>query len=98
MLERILTDFYRADSEWNVVLLRYFNPIGAHVSGRIGEDPKDIPNNLLPYVAQVAVGKLECIQVFGNDYPTPRRHRRTRLHPRCRSGTRSCEGSRFHGR
>lgn len=71
MLERILTDFYRADSEWNVVLLRYFNPIGAHISGRIGEDPKDIPNNLLPYVAQVAVGKLECIQVFGNDYPTP---------------------------
>ena len=70
MLERILTDFYRADSEWNVVLLRYFNPIGAHISGRIGEDPKDIPNNLLPYVAQVAVGKLECIQVFGNDYPT----------------------------
>ena len=71
MLERILTDFYRADSEWNVVLLRYFNPIGAHISGRIGEDPKDIPNNLLPYVAQVAVGKLECIQIFGNDYPTP---------------------------
>ncbi len=71
MLERILTDFYRADNEWNVVLLRYFNPIGAHVSGRIGEDPKDIPNNLLPYVAQVAVGKLQCIQVFGNDYPTP---------------------------
>ena len=71
MLERILTDFYRADDEWNIVLLRYFNPIGAHVSGRIGEDPKDIPNNLLPYVAQVAVGKLECIQVFGNDYPTP---------------------------
>ena len=71
MLERILTDFYRADDEWNVVLLRYFNPIGAHASGRIGEDPKDIPNNLLPYVAQVAVGKLQCIQVFGNDYPTP---------------------------
>ncbi|MED9873066.1 MAG: UDP-glucose 4-epimerase GalE, partial [Eggerthellaceae bacterium] len=71
MLERILTDFYRADNEWNVVLLRYFNPIGAHVSGRIGEDPKGIPNNLLPYVAQVATGKLECIQVFGNDYPTP---------------------------
>ena len=58
MLERILTDFYRADSEWNVVLLRYFNPIGAHISGRIGEDPKDIPNNLLPYVAQVA-GSIE---------------------------------------
>ena len=71
MLERILTDFYRADDEWNVVLLRYFNPIGAHVSGRIGEDPKGIPNNLLPYVAQVATGKLECIQVFGDDYPTP---------------------------
>ena len=71
MMERILTDFYRADSEWNVVLLRYFNPIGAHESGRIGEDPKDIPNNLLPYVAQVAVGKLERIGVFGNDYPTP---------------------------
>ena len=71
MMERILTDFYRADNEWNIVLLRYFNPIGAHVSGRIGEDPKDIPNNLLPYVAQVAVGKLERIGVFGNDYPTP---------------------------
>ena len=66
MLERILTDFYRADDEWNVVLLRYFNPIGAHESGRIGEDPKGIPNNLLPYVAQVATGKLECIQVFGD--------------------------------
>ncbi len=71
MLERILTDFYRADDEWNIVLLRYFNPIGAHVSGRIGEDPKGIPNNLLPYVAQVATGKLQCIQVFGDDYPTP---------------------------
>ena len=71
MLERILTDFYRADDEWNIVLLRYFNPIGAHVSGRIGEDPQGIPNNLLPYVAQVAVGKLQCIQVFGDDYPTP---------------------------
>lgn len=71
MLERILTDLYRADDEWNVVLLRYFNPIGAHASGRIGEDPKDIPNNLLPYVSQVAVGKLEYIRVFGSDYPTP---------------------------
>lgn len=71
MLERILTDFYKADDEYNVVLLRYFNPIGAHKSGRIGEDPKDIPNNLLPYVSQVAVGKLACIQVFGDDYPTP---------------------------
>ena len=71
MLERILTDMYRADNEWNVVVLRYFNPIGAHESGRIGEDPKDTPNNLLPYVAQVAVGKLERVGVFGNDYPTP---------------------------
>lgn len=71
MLERILTDLYKADDEYNVVLLRYFNPIGAHKSGCIGEDPKDIPNNLLPYVSQVAVGKLACIQVFGDDYPTP---------------------------
>lgn len=71
MLERILMDLYKADDEYNVVLLRYFNPIGAHKSGRIGEDPKDIPNNLLPYVSQVAVGKLACIQVFGDDYPTP---------------------------
>lgn len=71
MLERILTDLYRADDEWNIVLLRYFNPIGAHESGRIGEDPKDIPNNLLPYVSQVAIGKLDYIRVFGNDYPTP---------------------------
>ncbi len=70
MLEQILTDLYVGDNEWNVVLLRYFNPIGAHESGKIGEDPKDIPNNLLPYVAQVAVGKLECIGVFGDDYPT----------------------------
>lgn len=71
MLEQILTDFHRADPEWNVVLLRYFNPIGAHESGLIGEDPKGIPNNLLPYIAQVAVGKLECLGVFGDDYDTP---------------------------
>ena len=71
MLERVLTDLYRGDDEWNVVLLRYFNPIGAHESGLIGEDPKGIPNNLLPYVAQVAVGKLACVGVFGDDYPTP---------------------------
>lgn len=71
MLERILSDLYVGDNEWNVVLLRYFNPIGAHVSGLIGEDPKGIPNNLLPYVSQVAVGKLPCVGVFGNDYPTP---------------------------
>lgn len=71
MLEQILTDLQKADSEWNVILLRYFNPIGAHKSGRIGEDPKGIPNNLLPYVAQVAIGKLPQVGVFGNDYNTP---------------------------
>ncbi|WP_251178317.1 UDP-glucose 4-epimerase GalE [Adlercreutzia agrestimuris] len=71
MLEQILSDLYVGDNEWNIVLLRYFNPIGAHESGLIGEDPKGIPNNLLPYVAQVAVGKLEQVGVFGDDYPTP---------------------------
>ena len=71
MLEQILTDLHTSDPEWNVILLRYFNPIGAHKSGLIGEDPKGIPNNLLPYVAQVAIGKLECLGVFGNDYDTP---------------------------
>ncbi|MCR4806598.1 MAG: UDP-glucose 4-epimerase GalE [Lachnospiraceae bacterium] len=71
MLEEILTDLNISDPEWNVILLRYFNPIGAHKSGLIGEDPKGIPNNLLPYVAQVAVGKLKCLGVFGNDYDTP---------------------------
>lgn len=71
MLEQILTDVHTADPEWNVILLRYFNPIGAHESGRIGEDPNGIPNNLLPYVAQVAVGRLKEVGVFGNDYPTP---------------------------
>lgn len=71
MLEQILTDLHTADTEWNVVLLRYFNPIGAHKSGRIGENPKGIPNNLIPYITQVAVGKLQCLGVFGNDYDTP---------------------------
>ena len=71
MLEQILTDVHTSDPEWNVILLRYFNPIGAHESGLIGEDPKGIPNNLLPYVAQVAIGKLECVGVFGDDYDTP---------------------------
>ena len=71
MLEQILTDLHTADAEWNVVLLRYFNPIGAHESGLIGEDPKGIPNNLVPYVAQVAVGKLEKIKICGDDYDTP---------------------------
>ena len=71
MLEQVLTDIYKGDNEWNIALLRYFNPIGAHESGLIGEDPKGIPNNLLPYVAQVAVGKLESVGVFGDDYNTP---------------------------
>ena len=71
MLEQVLSDLYVGDDEWNVVLLRYFNPIGAHESGLIGEDPKGIPNNLVPYVAQVAVGKLSAVGVFGDDYPTP---------------------------
>ncbi|MCC8141675.1 MAG: UDP-glucose 4-epimerase GalE [Lachnospiraceae bacterium] len=71
MLEQILTDVHTSDERWNVVLLRYFNPIGAHPSGLIGEDPKGIPNNLLPYVSQVAIGKLPCLGVFGDDYDTP---------------------------
>ena len=71
MIEQILTDLHTADSEWDVVLLRYFNPIGAHPSGLMGEDPKGIPNNLLPYVAQTAIGKRDAVHVFGNDYPTP---------------------------
>lgn len=71
MLEQVLTDIHTSDPEWNVILLRYFNPIGAHKSGIIGEDPKGIPNNLVPYIAQVAVGKREALGVFGNDYDTP---------------------------
>lgn len=71
MLEEVLKDVRHADPEWNVVLLRYFNPIGAHPSGRIGEDPNGIPNNLMPYITQVAVGKREELGVFGNDYDTP---------------------------
>ncbi len=70
MMEQVFKDVQKADPEWNVILLRYFNPIGAHKSGLIGEDPAGIPNNLLPYVAQVAVGRLPELNVFGNDYPT----------------------------
>ncbi len=69
-IEEILRDLYVSDNEWSIALLRYFNPIGAHKSGIIGEDPKGIPNNLMPYIAQVAVGKLEKLHVFGNDYKT----------------------------
>ena len=71
MIEQILTDLAASDPEWQVTLLRYFNPIGAHPSGLIGEDPKGIPNNLVPYIAKVAVGKLEKLGVFGDDYDTP---------------------------
>ena len=71
MMENIMQDVQKADNEWNIILLRYFNPVGAHESGLIGEDPKGIPNNLMPFVAQVASGKLQCINVFGNDYDTP---------------------------
>ena len=70
MIEQILTDLNVSDSEWNVVLLRYFNPIGAHPSGILGENPNGIPNNLVPYIAKVATGELEALGVFGNDYPT----------------------------
>ncbi len=69
--EIMLSDVYKSDKEWTVVLLRYFNPVGAHESGLIGEDPKGIPNNLTPYIAKVAIGELKEIGVFGNDYPTP---------------------------
>ncbi len=71
MIEQILRDLHAAEPQWRLALLRYFNPVGAHASGRIGEDPNGIPNNLMPFVAQVAIGKLPCLRVFGNDYPTP---------------------------
>lgn len=71
MVETILTDLYQSDNDWNIVLLRYFNPVGAHPSGQIGEDPNGIPNNLMPYISQVASGKLQQLAVFGDDYDTP---------------------------
>lgn len=71
MIETILRDLYTSDKDWHIVLLRYFNPVGAHKSGLIGEDPKGIPNNLMPYIAKVAAGELESLVVHGNDYPTP---------------------------
>ena len=69
-IETVLSDLYASDNEWSVVILRYFNPIGAHKSGLIGEDPNGIPNNLMPYITQVAIGKLDHLNVFGDDYPT----------------------------
>ena len=71
MLEEIFKDLYVSDNDWNIILLRYFNPIGAHKSGLIGEDPNGIPNNLVPYIQQVAIGKLDCLGVYGDDYDTP---------------------------
>jgi UDP-glucose 4-epimerase len=71
MIEQILQDLVRTNHGWNITSLRYFNPIGAHHSGQIGEDPRDIPNNLLPYIAQVAIGRRKTLSVFGNDYDTP---------------------------
>ena len=71
MCEQILRDFVVADPTWSVVLLRYFNPVGAHESGLIGEDPRGIPNNLMPYISQTAIGRRECLNIFGNDYDTP---------------------------
>jgi UDP-glucose 4-epimerase len=71
MVEDMLRDLHRADPAWDIAILRYFNPVGAHPSGRIGEDPNGIPNNLMPYIAQVAVGRLPKLRVFGGDYPTP---------------------------
>ncbi len=71
MIELLLRDLHTAHPAWNIALLRYFNPVGAHPSGQIGEDPSDVPNNLLPYIAQVAVGRRERLRVFGDDYPTP---------------------------
>ncbi|WP_456380059.1 UDP-glucose 4-epimerase GalE [Thiolapillus sp.] len=70
IIEEMLDDVYKSDQQWNIARLRYFNPVGAHASGRIGESPNDIPNNLMPYISQVAVGKLETLSVFGDDYPT----------------------------
>jgi UDP-glucose 4-epimerase len=70
MIEQILQDLYNSDHRWSISALRYFNPVGAHASGRIGEDPNGLPNNLMPIISQVAVGKLEKLSVFGNDYPT----------------------------
>ena len=85
-IERILTDCCAADPAWNIALLRYFNPIGAHPSGLIGEDPRGVPNNLVPYIAKVAAGQLPELRVFGGDWSHPRRHRGAGLYPRLRSG------------
>ena len=71
MIENILHDLHASDPAWRIAVLRYFNPVGAHASGLIGEDPNGIPNNLMPYIAQVAVGRRDCLNIFGGDYATP---------------------------
>ena len=94
MLEQMLTDIQKADDEWNVILLRYFNPIGAHKSGLMGEDPNGIPNNLMPYVMKVAIGELPHVNVFGDDYATPDGcllYRSERLYSCSRFGSRACK-------
>ena len=94
MGEEILRDVAKAEPDWSVVLLRYFNPIGAHESGKIGEDPNGVPNNLMPYITQTALGRLKELHVFGNDYPTPDGTGvRDYIHV-CRSGRRPCGGHR----
>ena len=94
MVERVLTDVAATDAAWRIALLRYFNPVGAHESGLIGEDPSGIPNNLMPYVAQVAVGKLQRLTIHGDDYPTRDGTGERGLHPRRRPGPRPPRGAR----
>ena len=96
MMEQIMTDVQKAKPDWNVILLRYFNPVGAHKSGRIGEDPKGIPNNLMPYISQVAVGKLPKLGVFGDDYNTHDGTGCAGLYPRGGPGHRTCESRRLY--
>ena len=98
VVEQILADLAAADPAWRIALLRYFNPVGAHESGRIGEDPRGIPNNLMPYISQVAVGRRETPERLRQRLPDPRRHRRARLHPRGGPGAGPREGRREAGR
>jgi len=93
-IEQILKDTYFADNEWDICILRYFNPVGAHESGLIGEEPQGIPNNLMPYIVRVANGELKELSVFGNDYDTKDRNRSKRLHPCSRPSKRTCKSLR----
>lgn len=89
MIEIILEDLYKADNSWDVTLLRYFNPIGAHKSGLIGENPNGIPNNLMPYITQVAIGKLDCLSIYGTTTPPRRRNGDFAINSTCCPGSRS---------